>query len=287
MFQSNQTVIPALGALSGGIYLRDLETGRSTLVSRATGVDGAPDTDARSAVGGRLAGRALRGVPVVATDLAPGPPAPTPTGDRYVYLRDVRYGRTLLVSRADGLDGPAGGRRRRATPVTADGCRVAFDAQGNDVAAGSPGNGGTETYVRDLCHGTTTLVSRAAPRRRRRGGHAGAGPSRRRGVPQGMSADGRYVLFETRGDQPRRHGLTRRQPRGLRARPRRRPHDPGQPRRRPGRRPGRRQHRPLRQRGDDSGRPVRGLRVQGHQLDHRDTGGEAQVYRRELGAMPP
>jgi hypothetical protein len=177
------------------IYLRDVETGRTELVSRKSGPEGAPITDMYVDLTGLSSGGRYVAFRTAAPGVAPG------VGDvgRQIYLRDVRAGRTVLVSRADGPGGaPASDNWAGPTPVLAGGCRVAFDAKGHGLADGSPSNGGTQSYVRDLCTNTTTLVSRAdGP-----GGAPAVTPSLSDAPDAStyvmdQSADGRYVLFET------------------------------------------------------------------------------------------
>ncbi|HEX5923860.1 MAG TPA: hypothetical protein VFY45_08510 [Baekduia sp.] len=196
LFQTDQAVIDAVGAVPGGIYLRDLEVGRSVLVGRATGQDGAP---VDVGLGGASPGG--RYVTFTATSgiLVAGPEASNPAGGGFLYLRDVRLGQTILVSRADGRTGrPIATRTIGGGQVRGDGCQVVFTATGTDIADGSPANGGLEVYLRDVCQGTTTLVSRAE----------GDGPAAATVAPTdflppydmsalAMSADGRYVLFGT------------------------------------------------------------------------------------------
>jgi hypothetical protein len=186
----------ATGAgLPTGLYLRDLESSRTVLVSRGTGMDGIP-ADAPQATGISPGGRYVAfasGTP----DLTSEPLAAGASGTQ-VYLRDLRYGTTVLVSRADGAAGAAvPSRYFGLTPVRAGGCIVAFDAAGTGIAPGSPGNGGVQSYVRDVCHGTTRLASRVdGPD----GAAAATQPFNGIGgsieiITFDMSADGRYVLF--------------------------------------------------------------------------------------------
>jgi hypothetical protein len=196
LFSSNMTVIGALGPLGGAGYVRDLTSGATALVTRATGTDGAPAPDWSSGVTGMSPGGRYVAFVSTAADLAAGP-SPPDDGTERLYLRDLRYGRTILVGRATGPGGPpVSARSSGPTPISGDGCRVVFDATGTDVASGTPGNGGAEVYLRDLCASTTTLVSRADGL----DGAAAATPAPTGpfsgGVhAQGMSADGRYVLF--------------------------------------------------------------------------------------------
>ena len=198
LFQTSQPVIDAVGAIPDGLYLRDLEVGRSLLVGRATGFNGTPVTDVTwggASPGGRY-------VLFASGDgtLAAGPALSNPAGGGFLYLRDVRLGQTILVSRVDGRDGPPIASRMfwYGGFVRGDGCQVTFTATGSDIAEGSPDDGGPEVYLRDICRGKTVLVSRAD----------GDGLPAATGAPigsappydpwlQAMSADGRYVLFGT------------------------------------------------------------------------------------------
>lgn len=198
LFQTSQPVIDAVGAVGDGLYLRDLEVGRSLLVGRATGFGGTPVTGATwggTSPGGRY-------VLFASGDgtLTAGPALSNPAGGGFLYLRDVRLGQTILVSRVSGRNGrPIASRMYwYGGFVRGDGCQVTFTATGTDIAEGSPENGGAEVYLRDICRGTTVLVSRAD----------GDGLPAATGAPTGsappfdpwlqaMSADGRYVLFGT------------------------------------------------------------------------------------------
>ncbi|HET6508068.1 MAG TPA: hypothetical protein VFG42_14855 [Baekduia sp.] len=197
LFQADDSVLDGLGRVVGGIYLRDLQTGKITLVSRATGRNGTP-------VGAVLTGVSPGGryVTFRSSDstLAGGPPVrDIPYAAAFVYLRDLRLGQTILVSRANGrLGTPVASRAYGPTPVTGDGCRVAFDTTGVGLADGSPSTGSSEVYVRDVCQGTTTLVSRANGANGDPAATPTPGPyTSSDAVTQAMSADGRYVLFGT------------------------------------------------------------------------------------------
>jgi hypothetical protein len=196
LFQTNQAAIDAVGAVPGGVYLRDLEVGRSVLVSRATGQDGAP---ADVSLGAASPGGRYVTFTSASGALAAGPETANPAGGGFLYLRDVRLGQTILVSRADGRTGqPIATRTVGGGQVRGDGCQVVFTATGTDIAEGSPANGGLEVYLRDVCRGTTTLVSRADG-----DGSAAATVPPTDWLPPydmsalAMSADGRYILFGT------------------------------------------------------------------------------------------
>jgi hypothetical protein len=131
------------------VYVRDLVTGKLTLVSQST--DGQPGDGHSfgatiSADGTHVA--FLSG----ATNLG-GP------GGFYqaVFVRDLVHGTTTLASRADGAAG-AVDPYATGTTLNADGTRVAFMASADLDAKDT--NGTYDVYVRDVAHDTTTLVSR-------------------------------------------------------------------------------------------------------------------------------
>jgi WD40-like Beta Propeller Repeat len=80
-----------------------------------------------------------------------------------------------------------------APATSADGRWIAFSSDANDLIQGDPGNdtnGLTDVFLADTQTGDITLVSAGI------GGEAADGPS---GLPD-ISADGRYVVFETTAD---------------------------------------------------------------------------------------
>jgi hypothetical protein len=192
-FLASDVIDSHTGTVTSGVYLRDLESGRTALVSRGTGMAGTPAAGEVTGIspGGRYV--AFRsGTPDLTSE-----PLPTGVSATQVYLRDVRYGTTVLVSRADGAGGAAVPMNYFGfTPVRANGCIVAFDALGTGIAPDGPSNGGVQSYVRNLCEGTTRLASRvdgpASPPAATARFNGGASAEV---ITYGMSADGRYVLF--------------------------------------------------------------------------------------------
>lgn len=163
------------------IYVRDLETGATSLVSRATGPAGAKgngfsSNPAISADGLRVAFSST------ATNLDPGD---TDTSFD-VYVRDLQVQTTTLASRADGPLG-AKGTSSGAASISADGRFVAFQS----LARLDPddGDGYDDVYVRDLQTNSTTLVSRASGVSGATGNFYSRNPS--------VSADGRFVAFHS------------------------------------------------------------------------------------------
>jgi hypothetical protein len=174
------------------VYVRDLQTGTTTVVSRAGGA------------GGELANEESLGRSISpdgryvtfessATNLVAGMESNTVL---QVYIRDLQTDTTTLVSRT-----PTGepGNETSEEPILAgvDGCDVTFQSAATNLylyegkAPSAP-----QIYLTDLCASpvSTTLVSRA-------GGEDGAPVGEGGGVTNlGASADGQYILFEATFD---------------------------------------------------------------------------------------
>jgi Tol biopolymer transport system component len=169
------------------VFVRDLASGRTTLVNRATGLDGAV-ADAGGVWIPRVSGDGTR----VAFDSAAANLA-TDDNNLYadIFVRDIAAGTTTFVSRASGLAGaaPTGGSFRPA--ISADGNRVAFSSSAVEL---SDEDAGTleDVFLRDLTTNITTLVSRES-------GFAGTGGTSVSYEPA-LSADGRYVAFISDAD---------------------------------------------------------------------------------------
>ncbi|HEX8207043.1 MAG TPA: hypothetical protein VF587_13365, partial [Solirubrobacteraceae bacterium] len=96
----------------------------------------------------------------------------------------------ILISRPSGLATLPAGNVNHATPgrfaASDDGCRIAFASQADGLSSADD-NRYSNVFVRDVCSGTTTLVSRASGS----GGAAGDGKSE---MPT-ISGDGTVVAF--------------------------------------------------------------------------------------------
>lgn len=175
----NTSRLPGGGARRPGqIYRRDLLTGATELVSRATGANGAPADGSSSqptisADGSRVA---------FGTSSQFDPAHPTSTDQAYV--RDLAAGTTTLVSRAEGAGGAPADADAWDPRISADGQHVAFvtDAANLGVAGGIG-----HIWLRDLAGGHTTLVDRATGASGAAGDSDAEGPS--------PSSDGRWVAF--------------------------------------------------------------------------------------------
>jgi Tol biopolymer transport system component len=156
------------------VFLRDVDAGTTTLVSRGTlPADALSYEPSVSGDGTRVAFTSE------ASNLSDD------DGDMAdVFVRDLRANSTTLVSRPDGATSRGPNAISNHPAISADGRYVAFVSDASGLAPGAV-SGVTNVFLRDLALGTTTLVSRAPD------GSGGDGSS---SAPS-ISADGRYVAF--------------------------------------------------------------------------------------------
>jgi Tol biopolymer transport system component len=106
-----------------------------------------------------------------------------------VFIRDLKTNRTKLVSRASGKRGAAANGDSSNPSISADGRYVAFESYASNL--GPADNSTTpDVFVRDMRSGRVFLASHANG-----GGAAANAPS----ANPAISADGRYVAFDSRG----------------------------------------------------------------------------------------
>jgi Tol biopolymer transport system component len=163
------------------IFVKDMQTGAVTLVSRADGPAGAVADDhtfepSISADGRYVAFRSS------ARNLSPDD-----TAFNDVYVRDLSAGTTLLVSRASGASGAAADGESSSAAISADGRHVAFASSSHNLTA-DPSTAESAVFVRDLDSGVTELVSRPSGP-----GTAASDYSQEASI----SADGRFVAFSS------------------------------------------------------------------------------------------
>ncbi len=162
------------------VFVRDLVSGTTTYVSRASDGTAGDDDSFRASISAD--GRYVA-FESDANSLAVG----ENEGVTDIFVRDLVSGTTTYVSRAS--DGTAGDDSSSRASISADGRYVAFESDANSLAVGE--NEGVENvFVRDLLASTTTLVSRTSD------GTAGDGLSREASI----SADGRHVAFLSGAD---------------------------------------------------------------------------------------
>jgi Tol biopolymer transport system component len=165
------------------IFVHNLATGATTLVSRGTGGVAANGTSNRPSISadGRF---------VAFQSTASSLPGSNAVGLHDVFVRDLQTNTTILVSQADGT-GPGGDGNddSYAPSISADGRYVAFDSVADNLST-EDDDTRSDIYVRDLQQNTTTLVSRQSTAA---GGAGGNGDS----YLPAISADGRHVAFES------------------------------------------------------------------------------------------
>jgi len=163
------------------VYVRDLATGTTTLVSRATGGGGA-NADANASRARISAdGRHVLFVSTAGNLGVAG-------GTTHLFMRDLATNTTVLVDRATGAGGVPGSLGVDTAAPSSDGRYVAFASQANNLHPDdAPPNMLHDVYVRDTVASTTTLVSR-------RSGVAGQRSTATSSYPA-ISGDGRLVAF--------------------------------------------------------------------------------------------
>jgi Tol biopolymer transport system component len=178
-FQSTDDSL-VLGDVNGfeDVFLRDLQTGVTELVSVATsgaGGDGASNV-ARMSPDARFVAFAST-AKTIAT--------PPQVGNaRDIFLRDRTAGTTTLISVSTG-----GGEANGASflpDVSDDGNRVVFESSASNLVA-EDGNGKTDVFLRDLALGKTFMLSLSTS-------GTGGNQASRNAV---ISADGDFVVFDS------------------------------------------------------------------------------------------
>lgn len=159
------------------IFLRDLLTGQTTIVSRSTaggqGDNASYDPDVSQ--DGRYVAFNSDAANLVAGDT---------NGTTDIFLRDTVNDTTVRVSVATG--GTQGNDYSYDAQVSDDGRFVVFESNSNTLVA-SDANGTTDIFVRDTVANTTKLLSVST------GGVQGNSSS----YDADVSADGRYVVFQS------------------------------------------------------------------------------------------
>jgi Tol biopolymer transport system component len=166
------------------IAVRDMKTNRTAFASRASGAYGAiaaeDCAEPSLSANGRYVTFATKAKNLSQIDQG---------AVEDVFVRDLKTNRTMLVSRARGKRGTAGNGDSFSPSLSANGRYVAFGSYASNLG---PADDGTlpDVFVRDMRSGRVFLVSRADA-----GGAASNAPS----ANPAISADGRYVAFDSRG----------------------------------------------------------------------------------------
>jgi Tol biopolymer transport system component len=168
------------------LFLRDTLTGTTTLVSRATGPDGAgADADSqRPSISGD--GRYVA-FASAATNLSDEDVDPVLD----IFVRDTQLNTTTLVSRRDGLAGAAGTADSNNPSISDSGTKIAFHSA-SDNLSDEDTDSTIDVFLRDTAAGTTTLVSRQH-------GSVSA-PANGNSFRPSISANGQRVAFESDAD---------------------------------------------------------------------------------------
>src|SRR5262245_17300231 len=184
-FESDALNLSSEDAAFVDVFVRDLQTNTTTLVTRASaGAADGPAADAPSfhpsiSADGRYVAFQSGARNLSDDDL-------DATGD--VFVRDLQARTTTLVSRAsDAAGGAAADQSAMSPSISGDGRVVAF---ASDAANLDENNlNVTDIFVRDMNAGTTSLASRAS-------GPAGT-PSDGTSVSPSISANGRFIAFQS------------------------------------------------------------------------------------------
>lgn len=182
--QANNLVADDAKTPQTDIFVRDLDTGVTELVSRASGVTGAAGADYSFEPSISADGRFVAFSSRAQFDPEDFDESSFPQD---VFVRDRAAAVTVLVSRASGPTGKPSNVESSSPAISADGRHVAF---ASDAKLTGQRGYDRNVFVRDLVAGTTRLVSV--------GDEGKAGDAKR--LPA-ISADGRYVAFQTRSDK--------------------------------------------------------------------------------------
>lgn len=182
------------------VYVRDLQAGTTTLVSRgAEGVADGDSSDPSISADGRYVAfvSVATNLDRQSQDICPehwyGEPAPCTN----IFVRDLQSGATTLVSRADGAAGVGANGGSYTPAISPDGGRVLFQSVAENLSGQDVNDcvGYTETgefpvpclniFIRDVRAGATTYLAPGDHETR----SVYCGP--------GISPDGRYAAIET------------------------------------------------------------------------------------------
>jgi hypothetical protein len=155
-----RTAIDAVADMNieSDVYMRNLDTGTTVLVSRKpNGGPAGGDSSSEPAVdadGTRVA---------FATDATDFSAVPDTNTASDVWVRDLAADTTTLVSRREQDPAMTGDDASFAPAISADGNRIAFTSAAADLVTTIDVNGGIgDIFLRDVATGTTTLVSRTS-----------------------------------------------------------------------------------------------------------------------------
>jgi Tol biopolymer transport system component len=180
--QSTNLLAPAVpSVVAGQVYVRDTQTGVTSLISRDSSAGLVVANAACTAPSISGDGRFVTFVSS-ATNLVTG------VSGTQIYLRDTQTGQTSLVSKDNNAAPNPGGGVSSAPSISADGSTVTFASQATNLLAPTvPSVTAGQVYVRNLNAGVTSVVSRDSTAGLVVGNAASSAPS--------ISGDGRFVTF--------------------------------------------------------------------------------------------
>jgi hypothetical protein len=174
-FESDSANMPGGDGTNTFVYRRDLESGKTFLVSKDN--HGNPAT---GEVYGQLLSLSGRYVVFWSND------ADLPGGDgstNHVYVRDMKAGTTRVIDK--NAAGKVANASSNAPSISGDGQMVAFDSLATNLQGGKP----SQSYVRDLSTNTTKLVSQ----------NTAGKPQNQYSLYAHVSGNHRYVAFYSDG----------------------------------------------------------------------------------------
>ncbi len=167
------------------VAVRDMKRRRSFYASRASGRRGRlanSETGPPSiSASGRYVAFASKATNLSRTDRH---------GVEDVFVRDLKTNRTRLASRARGRRGAAGNGDSSNPSISANGRYVAFESYASNLGP-SDNAAVPDVFVRDMRSGRVFLASR---------GSAGGPPANAPSANPSISAGGRFVAFDSRGN---------------------------------------------------------------------------------------
>jgi hypothetical protein len=177
------------GTVFDDVFVRDLQTGTTTLVSVAANGVGSGNGDSTtpiiSADGHAIAFDSLASNLVTVNDA---------NNDVDVFVRNLVTATTSLVSVNQTGTGAGSSFSFIPSPsvISANGNLIAFVSSSPNLVANDTNQGSTDVFVRDVAAGTTTLISINSA-----GTGSGNADSVVGGVQLEISPDGRFVVFDS------------------------------------------------------------------------------------------
>lgn len=166
------------------VFVRSSNAAAAELVS--IGLAGLPSLAADASCSFSSAGVSSNGQSVAFWTLAGNVTAGDTNGLQDIYVHNLATGTNFLVS--VNTNGIAGNGFSLAPAISGNGRYVAFTSYASDLVTNSTGSS-TNVFLRDLQGGTTTLVSVGTD------GHT---PGNGGSYSPAISADGRYVLYDSK-----------------------------------------------------------------------------------------